>query len=1138
MLSQSGIKEYEIFLKPLSEPDFLEFPINKNSVSLIADDGTSLSAMLADKLAKRGFKVVVIKFPEFVVSESANFSENINVIRLKELSEETLKTTLASISNTYGNIDAFIHINPVFQNEKSDLFIEEEKIILKYIFLIAKHLKHSLNAALTGRGSFITVSRIDGRLGLSGRKNYGIITGGLLGLVKTLNLEWNKVFCRGIDISPEINVEKAAEAVFNELHDPNTSTAEIGYNLDGRFSLEAVWDADAKEPDIKTSEITSSSLFLVSGGAKGITGECVKKLAENFKCGFLLLGRTSPSPEPEWAKGIDDETDLKKKIIERLISEGEKPSPSAVSKAVKNIISCREIAETLKAIDKTGGRARYISVDVTDKKALEEKISEAEKDLGKITGIIHGAGILADKLIEKKSEEEIEAVYAAKIEGLKALLKSVEPNNLSHLVLFSSAAGFYGNIGQSDYAAANEILNKLAYRFKEKYPLCHVVSFNWGPWDGGMVRPELRRVFKERNISVIPVPVGVRIFLNRLINDNNGHIQILVGEPFIEPYKESDPELKTHIIRRKLKSDANPFLKDHMIGDYPVLPTVCGSVWIANVAEELCHGYKFFSCNDFKVLKGIVFDDALPEEFFLEIKETEKILNEYVDIKGTIWSGTADKKPRYHYTGDFRLVSEIPDIPVYKNFDASIDEAISGHNPYEERSLFHGTVFRGIKRILNISDKKLTMECVMPNIEETVYGQFPPKAFNPISADIQFQCMLIWLRHFYGVSGLPLSCKKGEHYSHIPKGEKFYVSMETRSINDTKFIADIISHDIDGNIYSRALGSEFSLSKDLNEILFLPSKKEELKDIIPFWRNYLKTEEWLGETLFKGLFRRFVGKLMLEDKEDFEKFKGKPKLYLANHQAAIESLLFSFSLSSSGESMIHAVAKIEHKKTWINELLHRLYSHPKINDPDLSFYFNRKNRASMLDLISKIKRVIKETGHSLLVHIEGTRSLSCRDEVSVISSVFLDMSIDLNIPVIPIGFTGGLPASKLDKRIEFPIGYTYQDYRLGKAILPDTLKQLTNNERKKLVLEKLNNLCRNIEPNPKDPYFKREVELWMKEKRVPEVKAVIYKVLEETAAPGSSAYSFIKSIRDGNIKNLSDNEEGRWLAELGSWIFE
>ena len=78
-----------------------------------------------------------------------------------------------------------------------------------------------------------------------------------------------------------------------------------------------------------------------------------------------------------------------------------------------------------------------------------------------------------DKLIEKKTSQDFDAVCSTKINGLDALLKSVDQEKLTHLLIFSSAAGFYGNAGQSDYAIANEVLNRIALLFSQKHPKCH-----------------------------------------------------------------------------------------------------------------------------------------------------------------------------------------------------------------------------------------------------------------------------------------------------------------------------------------------------------------------------------------------------------------------------------------------------------------------------------------------------------------------------------------------------------------------------------------------------------------------------------------------------------------------------------------
>ncbi len=240
--------------------------------------------------------------------------------------------------------------------------------------------------------------------------------------------------------------------------------------------------------------ISPSSVVLVSGGAKGITSQCVIRLAERTKCRFILLGRSGfEADEPDWAQGCSEEAELKRRIMVDLQNNGEKPSPVMIKKVFNQIQSNREIAKTIQSVRESGGQAEYLSVDITDRSSLQEKLAGAVEHLGPVTGVIHGAGSLADKLIEKKTEKDFDAVYLPKVNGLENMLACVPARQLEFLVLFSSIVGFFGNIGQADYAMANETLNKSAYLIKKQNPACHVVSINWGPWDAGMVTPELEK---------------------------------------------------------------------------------------------------------------------------------------------------------------------------------------------------------------------------------------------------------------------------------------------------------------------------------------------------------------------------------------------------------------------------------------------------------------------------------------------------------------------------------------------------------------------------------------------------------------------------------------------------------------------
>ncbi len=223
---------------PLPVPDFWEFTQPNSHTCLLTDDGSSTTNRLAQLLTERGWRVVVLSFPQSIVMERPVLPQGVNRVSLTDLSEEQMQQQLTAISDTYGSIGAFIHLHPVSEFPKDTVsYPKSEKSILKYVFLLAKHLKRSLNAAHTGRSFFLTVARLDGEFGLGARIDFSVISGGLFGLTKTLNLEWEGVFCRAVDVSPELNAETTAHCIMSELHDPNSLIQEVGYNLLGRVTL-------------------------------------------------------------------------------------------------------------------------------------------------------------------------------------------------------------------------------------------------------------------------------------------------------------------------------------------------------------------------------------------------------------------------------------------------------------------------------------------------------------------------------------------------------------------------------------------------------------------------------------------------------------------------------------------------------------------------------------------------------------------------------------------------------------------------------------------------------------------------------------------------------------------------------------
>jgi acyl carrier protein len=231
-----GIERRVVSLHRLPTPDWLDFTVT-GAVCLVTDDGTSAVPALVQALTKTGWQVVTLSLPTTLIPSNPHLNGAAQV-QLEDVSEESLKAALTAITSRYGAIGGFIHLNPA---RAGLLFNAADKALVKFAFLMAKYLKPHLTAlnSPTGRTCFITLTRLDGALGTTVETDYGVIAGGLFGLVKTLSLEWDGVFCRAVDVQPSTSSDQIAHYILAEIHDPNQLLNEVAYGTRGRMTLAA-----------------------------------------------------------------------------------------------------------------------------------------------------------------------------------------------------------------------------------------------------------------------------------------------------------------------------------------------------------------------------------------------------------------------------------------------------------------------------------------------------------------------------------------------------------------------------------------------------------------------------------------------------------------------------------------------------------------------------------------------------------------------------------------------------------------------------------------------------------------------------------------------------------------------------------
>jgi 1-acyl-sn-glycerol-3-phosphate acyltransferase len=289
----------------------------------------------------------------------------------------------------------------------------------------------------------------------------------------------------------------------------------------------------------------------------------------------------------------------------------------------------------------------------------------------------------------------------------------------------------------------------------------------------------------------------------------------------------------------------------------------------------------------------------------------------------------------------------------------------------------------------------------------------------------------------------------------------------------------------------------------------------------------------------EGLIQRYVRRVVVADPVGLARVRGRGAIFVGNHQVQIESLIITNLLAGLFDTPVVTMANAKHEERWIGWLLRTLFSYPGCIDPDLIVYFDQKRPDSMFKILENMKPDLAAGRRSFFVHPEGTRSQSCRDPVMKISSLFLDMALELNLPVVPVRFSGGLPVEPISGKLDFPFDHGSQDYIIGAPILPDELRGLAYGERGPRVVAAMNALgpaAQQERPNTTDPAFAGLVHEWQEQTGTSEVEATLFRILQELEHVGPEAASLIEGARRG-VLNVGSDPKSLWLAELARHLY-
>lgn len=297
----------------------------------------------------------------------------------------------------------------------------------------------------------------------------------LFGMSKSIYKEYTKMNLQCVDTDKFTS----ASMLIDELYRKDNNVM-VAFRGNQRY----IQQLEAVKPRSKSNYVTDlgSGAVLITGGAGGIGFELAKYLGSKGYKNIALIGR---------------------------------------SQRISN-----DIQHQLKEMKSRGVNIEYFSADVTDHSKLQHLIVQLRKSYGRITGVIHSAGIAGSGLLITKDKVDFDNVVKPKIYGTLLLDELLKQDDLEFFITCSSLTAELGSIGQADYAAGNAFLDGFTYQLNKRG--VPALTIDWCGWnESGMALKyginEKENVFKTIN-NAEAVEVFQQVFLK-------GLKRVLIMEP-------------------------------------------------------------------------------------------------------------------------------------------------------------------------------------------------------------------------------------------------------------------------------------------------------------------------------------------------------------------------------------------------------------------------------------------------------------------------------------------------------------------------------------------------------------------------------------------------------------------------------
>ncbi|MBX7435221.1 SDR family NAD(P)-dependent oxidoreductase, partial [Mycobacterium sp. Y57] len=568
----------------------------------------------------------------------------------------------------------------------------------------------------------VVATRLGGYHGYDGAGATCPLGGAVTGFAKAYRRERPDALVKAVDFPASRKTSAVADILIEEtLQDPGC--VEIGRAAERRWGVGL---ADRPFPDAgDTSEVLGPDpVFVVTGAAGSIVSAITADLAAAFRGTFHLLDLTpGPDPaDPDLRRYAEDRDGLKTDLAARIRDRGERPTPVLIERELAHLERLQAALAAIRAVEAAGGTAHYHSVDLTDTDAVADVMAQVRDTAGRVHVLVHAAGIEVSHPLPDKDPREFDLVLGVKGDGLFNVLRGLGDTPLGAVVAFSSVAGRFGNVGQTDYSAANDLQCKVLSNLRRTRPGMRTLAVDWTAWGtiGMATRGSIPTIMAAAGVDMLPAEAGVAWIRRELgVGLPEGEVVVagalgaLAAEfhdtgglepaalPAEGPMVDEMVAASVHdglVVRTMLDPTARPFLDHHRIDGTAVLPGVMGMEAFAEAARILAPDRHLVAVENVDFRAPLKFYRDEPRTITITAllrPDGDDLLAECRLWAERVLPGTDQPQRTVHFTGSVRLSADPPTLGGAADPGATSTDGTPALTPEQVyRLYFHGPAYQ------------------------------------------------------------------------------------------------------------------------------------------------------------------------------------------------------------------------------------------------------------------------------------------------------------------------------------------------------------------------------------------------------------------------------------------------------------